>query len=184
MHDETRTAQDGRGRQQPTEEPLDGKKMAREYTRKVWATAWNRYAYEVRREKPPAQETLWTGKVPLLHKGLTKAESAIATQLRTGRIGLKSYLHDRGVPGFDSPSCPCGSNRQTAKHIVIHCPLYIEGRAAMLHRAGTSDYRSILRTNKGLRAVTRWLVRSGALQQFSLAREMAIEDMGNGEDDA
>jgi hypothetical protein len=137
-----------------------------------------------RSRKPPAQETLWTGKVPLLHKGLTKAESSIATQLRTGRIGFRSYLHDRGVPGFDSPSCPCGSNRQTPKHIVIHCPLHIEGRAAMLHRAGTSDYRSILRTNKGLRAVTRWLVRSGALQQFSLAREMAIEDVGSGEEEA
>ena len=34
-----------------------------------------------------------------LHAGLPKPESAILTQLRTGKVGFNSFLYDRRVPG-------------------------------------------------------------------------------------
>jgi len=35
-----------------------------------------------------------------LHAGRTKAESALLTQLHTGKIGFNAFLHERKVPGL------------------------------------------------------------------------------------
>lgn len=56
------------------------------------------------------------------HKGLHKAESSIITQVLTGKIGLRKFLYERGVPGMPSPDCPCGQAKETPKHVTIHSP--------------------------------------------------------------
>jgi hypothetical protein len=38
------------------------------------------------------------------------------------------------------------------------------------------DYTTLLNTERGLRAVTSWLLRQGILAQFTVAKEMAEED--------
>jgi hypothetical protein len=38
------------------------------------------------------------------------------------------------------------------------------------------DYITLLNTERGLRAVTSWLLRQGILAQFNVAKEMAEED--------
>src|SRR5437763_16915249 len=38
------------------------------------------------------------------HAGRTKAESALLTQLRTGKIGFNAFLHEWKVPGYASPN--------------------------------------------------------------------------------
>ena len=35
---------------------------------------------------------------------------------------LNSFLFRRSVPGVSSPLCPCGSEDQTAAHVLLHCP--------------------------------------------------------------
>ena len=45
----------------------------------------------------------------------------------------------------------------------------------MIKEASTTDYQRLLSTTKGIRAVGRWLARSGALHQFSLASEQLRE---------
>ncbi|KAF2802041.1 uncharacterized protein BDZ99DRAFT_352432, partial [Mytilinidion resinicola] len=52
------------------------------------------------------------------HKGLTKVESTIITNLRTEHIGLNGYLHRIRVPGHPTPACPCGHSLQSPRHIV------------------------------------------------------------------
>ena len=46
----------------------------------------------------------------------------------------------------------------------------------MFAAAGTMDYTTLLNTEKGLRAVTSWLIQQGVLPQFSVAKEMVEED--------
>ena len=54
--------------------------------------------------------------------GLSKAQSSILTQMRTGKIGLATFLCRRQVPGFPTPAFCCGAQWETAKHVVLECP--------------------------------------------------------------
>ena len=85
----------------------------------------------------------------------------MATLLRTGIIGLKDWLYWVGVP-VGSPRCECGWPRQTPKHIVLSCPLRTN-REAMLLAAGTENYNTLLSTQRGLKAVTQWLISQSVL---------------------
>jgi len=48
----------------------------------------------------------------------------------------------------------------------------------MLSAAGTENYNTLLSTQKGLKAATRWLISQNVLDQFRVAREIAIEGKG------
>jgi len=72
------------------------------------------------------------------------------------------------VPGYDNPICDCGGGIQTAKHVILFCPLY--DRDELLEELGTQDYRVITSTPKGLKAVTKWILNKGLLEQFKLYR--------------
>jgi hypothetical protein len=50
----------------------------------------------------------------------------------------------------------------------------------MLSAAGTENYNTLLSTQKGLKAVTQWLISQNVLNQFRVAREMVIEGNGAG----
>ena len=45
----------------------------------------------------------------------------------------------------------------------------------MLLAAGTENYNTLLSTQKGLKAVTQWLISQNVLDQFRVAREIAVE---------
>lgn len=105
-------------------------------------------------------------------ENLTRAESTVATLLRTEHIGLNDYLSRRRVPGYAKPDCDCGWPRQTPKHIILFCPAHAPGRTEMLAEAKTTDFTRLLSTEAGLRAVTRWFLKRDVLTQFSLARTM------------
>jgi len=75
------------------------------------------------------------------------------------------------------PRCECGWPRQTPKHVILLCPLRTN-REAMLSVAGTENYNTLLSTQKGLKAVTQWLISQNVLDQFRVAKEMVIEGKG------
>ena len=119
---------------------------------------------------PAQQGEPWKGRLDY-HRGLEKAESSAAIQLRTEKIGLNHFLFTRKVPGVLDPGCPCGARKQTGKHVLLFCPDYQEGRIDLIREAGTSDYNQILSTPQGIRLAARQFVRMGALPQFSVANE-------------
>src|ERR1700733_3522612 len=96
--------------------------------------------------------------------------------LRIGIIELKDWLYWVGVP-VGSPRCKCGWPRQTPKHVILLCPLRTN-REAILLVAGTENYKTLLSIQKGLKAVTQWLINQNVLNQFRVAKEMAIEGGG------
>ena len=53
------------------------------------------------------------------HEGLTKAESSLLTQARTGAIGLKDFLFRAKVPRISTPYCECGRGRETVEHLAV-----------------------------------------------------------------
>ncbi|KAF4248432.1 hypothetical protein CNMCM8980_005985 [Aspergillus fumigatiaffinis] len=64
-----------------------------------------------------------TKKVLRVHQGLHRALSTAIIQLRTGKIGLRHYLYQRGVPNIPDADCQCGKATQTVQHVLLACPL-------------------------------------------------------------
>ena len=135
-----------------------------------WRSLWGAYITSLQRDTSPAQSGIISKQRLRIHQDLAKAQSSLTTQLRTNKIGFADFLFRRNVPDIASPSCECGWRRQTAQHIVMDCPL-LSNRHKMLAAAGTTDYRRLLDNPKALKIVTLWLMKAGALPQFSFAAE-------------
>ena len=134
---------------------------------KVWNDSW--CAYQNRVIEPSIAQSIPLSKKRLkIHTQLKKAESALTTQIRTGKIGLADFLYKRRVPSVTSPACSCGWHRQTPKHVIMFCRL-IDNREQMFRAAGTSDYQQLTKSSKTLKILTAWLIKTGLLNQFSLA---------------
>ena len=115
-------------------------------------------------------------KILKLHSGLHKAESSALVQLRTGCIGLAYFLHKARVPGIESGLCSCGNSSETPRHMLIHCNKEIVQREELKRASGGRlNLRKLLDTPEGARVTSRWVLRSGCLPQFSLARALLYE---------
>jgi hypothetical protein len=90
---------------------------------------------------------------------------------RTGKIGLAKFLYARKVPGISSARCVCDRGEETARHMVLYCTKEAE-RHQFLRTDGRRHYRRLVGTNEGARKLTEWMIRSGRLGQFSLAKKL------------
>jgi len=106
---------------------------------------------------------------PSLHIGWTRPLSTMATLIRIEHIGLRAYLTIRRVPGV-TPECSCGYRAQRVKHILIFCHERQQARERMFREAGTSNWKDLENTRRGLKAAARWMIHEAVLDQFSLAR--------------
>jgi hypothetical protein len=109
---------------------------------------------------PPTKQML------KLHEGLRKAESALLTQARTGRIGLAKFLHGRNVPRFTTATCWCRAGYETPRHMALYCR-YETNRRHYLHIGRNRTYTQMVGTNEGARHFVRWMMFSGRLRQFA-----------------
>src|SRR5438105_4116656 len=64
------------------------------------------------------------------HKGLRKHESSMLTQIRTGKVGLKAFLHQHWVPGILTPQCSCEEADETPQHLFVDCPEMVRAQRA------------------------------------------------------
>jgi hypothetical protein len=144
------------------------KRMLEAWSRRWQATArpdsWDRVL------RPPDPKVL------KLHSGLRKAESSALVQFRTGCTGLARFLHKARVPGIESGLCGCGGGLETPRHVLVHCSKESERREELRRvGGGTLDFRKLLDTPEGTGVSSRWIVRSGRLHQFSLAKALLYE---------
>ena len=100
-----------------------------------------------------------------LYDNLRKAESSLATQLRTKKKGSNAFLARQKVPSV-APGCSCGHPNKTVKYVLLFCP--------DLDRTGdqfgpSSDLSSILSNMNSLKKAIGWLMRQNILPQFQLA---------------
>lgn len=139
---------DGR-RDQPTDAPArlypmrsTLRKEWKEQIKIAWANSWRT---EDKGRATYRHTPMPTKKVLQLHEGLSKRESSVLVQLRTGKIGLNDFLFTRKVPEVTSPACPCGERRQTVAHILLRCALYKDIRNRIFgNLTGRDDLRAIL----------------------------------------
>ncbi len=143
-----------------------------DWARQQWLDRWSRYQAKISISvRSPAQEGGLFGNRFDYHSKLRKAESSMAVQLRSEKIGLNDFLYRMKVPGIRNAECSCGWRKQTVKHILLFCPELAKERRELIEQVGTSDYRQILTQKHGIRAAARWMIKIGRLDQFSLAQE-------------
>jgi hypothetical protein len=106
-----------------------------------------------------------------LYTGLQKAESSVLVQARTGRIGLAKFLYNCKVPGILSAQCRCRAGEETPQHMALYC-IEEAGRRLGLRTNGRVNYQQLIGTASRTKQLAKWLICSGRLGQFSLARSL------------
>ncbi len=151
-----------------------------------WLNRWERRAnaLQARRQRnyrEPAEAVPDLSIDPLeKHRGLLKHESSTLIQMRTGKIGLNSFLFRRRVPDIESPLCSCEQAAETVQHLVTSCILRSteqeELRAELASPMRTSRDLDIALQDPGTAGkVAKWMLRIGRLHEFRLAREIGGE---------
>lgn len=101
---------------------------------KEWEAEWREEekGKDLRRLAPEPSKS-----VLRIHGGVQKVFSALITQMRTSKIGLKHFLHSRRVPWFDSGRCDCRRDLHTVRHVLQEYRLH--------HRLRRETWREIER---------------------------------------
>jgi hypothetical protein len=143
-----------------------------------WREKWERAAQERQQQPhsygPATWASPWSVPVTDLYNGLQKAEATALFLLRTEVLGLRAWLAEINVPGI-TPRCECNRAPETASHVVFHCPRY--NRESLRPHILIEWLPGCLADQKSAQAIAKWFVRSGALNQFSVAQEMATESL-------
>jgi predicted RNA binding protein with dsRBD fold (UPF0201 family) len=136
-----------------------------------WKRFWDEYQTKNRRRDCVALTSQIFKKRLKLHDNLFKIKSSLVTQMRTNRIKLTKYLFHRRVFIIVISACFCDWLKQTLKHVMFFCLNHNRTRENMLFVVETQNLRRLLNINKRIRMMTRWLMKTNILAQFSLTIE-------------
>jgi hypothetical protein len=122
-----------------------------------------------------------TRKVLRVHQDLHRALSTIIVQMRTGKIGLRHYLYQRGVPDVPNSDCQCGRATQSVRHILLACPTFSGLREEIFGGRsggpeGEGSVKKILNTPKLAIQAAKFMLRTGLLGQFGAVRREEIDE--------
>lgn len=82
---------------------------------------------------------------------LRKAESSLAIQLRTEKVGIAKFLYTRRVPGVVSLACNCGRRQENLVTLRLNRARH---RSRLYEAVGTDQYEKMMSTRKVLRALS------------------------------
>ncbi len=152
-------------------EHMSSNKILKKMLHKKWKNVWSEYQASSEQRACVALSFQCFKKRLKLHENMTKIENNLVTQMRIERIDLTKYFFHRRVLIVSTSICSCDWFKQFLKHIVLFCSAYNDIRESMLHVVETHNFRQFLDESKCLKIVTRWLMKTDLLTQFSLAIE-------------
>ena len=92
---------------------------------------------------------------------MSRAQSSLVIQLRTGKIGFRAFLHKMRVPDVDDPLCKnCEEGEEmTVEHVLMRCQRWSELRKECFEKAfkpnKTPSLEGLLGIRKGYLATAR-----------------------------
>jgi hypothetical protein len=108
-----------------------------------------------------------THRVLRLHEKRSKRHSSLLIQMHTEKIGLRDFLHQRGVPDIAHPRCACGEGRETVMHVLMRCRRFKDLRRQELSEIpGRNDLRAILNEHKTATKAINFMEQTQILGQF------------------
>lgn len=107
--------------------------------------------------------------------------SSVITQMRTEKIGLRQFLHWRGVPGIEDDRCNCGRGSQTVRHVLLACPKHKNLREAIWtdgdgRRRERWDLEEILNTPAQAKKAARFMILTRLLGQYGAVSKDEITE--------
>jgi hypothetical protein len=117
------------------------------------------------------------------HRNLKKVLSAVITQMRTGKIGLNSYLH--GIKAAYVPTdrcCGCKRRRETLFHILLECPSFGESRTRYWKGRPPHSLKEIFTDTEKSTTAARQLLSLGLLVRFSKIKQRTLSELSEATD--
>ncbi|KAJ5901433.1 hypothetical protein N7504_007427 [Penicillium tannophilum] len=145
------------------------KQQVRRRIQERWALSWAKEKTGKPNQKlvpAPHKKTL------RLFEGLPKHYTSILVQMRSMRIALNHFLFKIGE--VESDFCSCEEGSQTPRHVLLHCPRFMDERKEMMEkirartdlRGNLMDYEALLSHPRATRYVAEFMLQTGLLGQF------------------